>query len=658
MVHQLPCLILFVTLHLLGIGQTARIEALRKNISVAKGNDETLEAYILLFEEYQSINRDSLDIYGPVIKQLREKSKNTRLKSLAQLAYANWYFRWGWSDSALVFIEPELANNPVEDPDSRDIYFKLSRAKAYYLGAKSRYAEALDVLYAIMPEAEKYKDSLTLGLSLNTIGSIAMARSKPDEALQWVRKAVFISGKPPGNPQVLAPAYLNMGNIFAQLGNFDSAFYYVQKALPLCKALENLNYTATGLRILSNVHLQRGEFKEAEDALLKMMEVRRKTSPASILVEDNIQLATFYANTNQLERAIDICLKNLRKGSLMDAASDSIIVLTNDPKIRLTFLEALAGYYKKAGKINDYISSLEELVAVKDSFYEANSAQKIAELQTQYDVKSKENTILKQKYDLQRKNLLIYSTAALTVLLFLGSMYWFRHYRRRQQKRAIEMLEEEKSILLEAVRQAEEKERVRIALDLHDNLGAYAASMSANIGYLHMPEAPQEIQLALKELNNNASSIVSQLNDTIWVLKKDALPLTAIGDRIKKFIQSLAKSYPEVRIDVLEDIQDDLVFSSSQAFHLYRILQEGINNALKHSNGNIISIFLAASGVLWHVSISDDGVGMPGKGIFKEGKGGFGLNNMKERAQENGWDIQWKKNDKGGTTVTIGPTTN
>lgn len=635
--------------------QTALIDSLRKEVYASVSGNQKLKALIQLFEEHQSISRDSLDLYGPQIKTLAERSDNVKLKSLAQLAYANWYFRWGWSDSALVFIEPEFKNNSAANAETRDVYFKLARAKALYLGSKSRYAEALEVLYKLLPETEKYKDTLNIGLTCNTIGSVALGRGQPDDALKWIRRSIDLVGRRSSNFQVLAPAYLNAGNAFALKGIYDSAVYYVQMALPLCRVIENLNYTATGLRILANVYSKKGNFREAEKALLEMLEVRRKTTPASILVEDNLQLADFYANSGQLEKAIQICLQNLKQGALTGVKGDSNIIFTNDPKIRLTYLEKLSVFYKKAGQTSYYLNSLEELVVAKDSFYEANSAQLIGELQTKYDVKTKENTILQQKYDLQRKNFLFYATVSVVFLLAIAAFIKFRNYRKQQQIKVVHMIEQERLHSLQAVKKAEERERARIAADLHDNLGAYAASMAANIGYLHLPDAGDDTQHALQELNKNASAIISQLNDTIWVLKKEALPITAISDRIKKFINQIINSYPDMRVDVHEDIDMDAILTSSQAFHMYRILQEAINNALKHSGGSSVFIQIISNSKGWHVEIIDNGIGLPEDGV---GGSGYGMQNMRERCKEAGWNISWMRQKDGGTKVSIMPTTN
>ncbi len=638
-----------------GYTQTTMVDSLQRLVYSAKTADEKLKALLNLFEQYHSINQDTLDVYGPVVKELADKSKDPKMKSLAALAYANWYYRWGWSDSSIVFIEPEIARNDVADPATRDIYFKLMRAKAIYLGSKSRFAESLDVLYGILPLAEKYNDTLTIGLTCNTIGSVAITRQQPKEALKWINRSFFIAGTSNRHLHVLAPAYINAGYAYASIGKMDSAGYFIDKGLPLCRQLQNLNYVATALRIQSTIYTNTRQYKLAEKALLEMISIRARLSPANFIVEDNIQLVDFYAASGQLEKAIDLCLVNLKQGSVNGGSADGTTVFTNDPKLRITYLERLAGYYKHSNRLNEYSEALEELVSAKDSLYAANSAEAIAELQMKYEVQKKENTILQQKYSLQRKNILFYGSIGITLLLLITGVMLFRNYRNKQKEKVTRLMEEERKQAEEAVRKAEEKERVRIASDLHDNLGAYAASMASSLGYIHLPEPDEKTKIAFQQLTENSQAIISQLNDTIWVLKKDALSLTAISDRLKTFISRIRKSYPAINIEVIEDIDHDVQLPSSQAFHLYHILQEAVNNALKHSEGKNVMVSFQSS-FEWQVTVSDDG-----KGLNKAAIGantGNGLTNMTERCHEAGWTINWDSGKGAGTSVIIRPTTN
>ena len=636
--------------------QTRTIDSLRKKLWVSEKESYRLGILLSLCEEYQSLNRDTLYAYAIEARDLAAAQKNKKQVSLAALALANAYMQWGWVDSALASIEPEIPLNPVTDPTTRDTYFKLTRQKAMCYGNKSDFEKALAIFFPLLSEAEIYKDTLNMGGIMNTVGSIAIARGEPAEALKWINKAITFSVAGPKYFPVLAAVYVNAANAYNQIEKTDSAFYFIQKSIPICRKLENLNYLATALRVQTSLMTKKGRLDEAEASLKEMISIRRLTSVGEFFVDDNLQLADFYANTGQLDKAIAFCKKQLQTGNVYDTAAKESATFTNDPKMRLAYFQALSKYYKQAGMYPEYQETLEQIIAAKDSFYVANSAQAIADAEAKYEVQKKENTILQQKYGLQRKNFFIYGAFGLLALALITVYFIFRDYRRRQRLKMTLALAEEKRITINAVKAAEEKERVRIAADLHDNLGAYAASLSSNLGYIQPLDKESAMSNAFRELNNNSNAIISELNDTIWVLKKEALSLTAISDRIKVFISRIQKSYPDLHIEVEEQVKTDHQLPSSQAFHLYRVLQEAINNALKHSKGKNIKVKITGDNN-WNVSVADDGTGID---LSNEsaGGGGNGLNNMKERCKEAGWEISWQKTDSGGTIVKISPTTN
>ncbi|MDP9041211.1 MAG: ATP-binding protein, partial [Bacteroidota bacterium] len=224
--------------------------------------------------------------------------------------------------------------------------------------------------------------------------------------------------------------------------------------------------------------------------------------------------------------------------------------------------------------------------------------------------------------------------------------FFIQQYNRGIYQRKIRALQMQQEI---------QQERERISRDLHDNLGAYAASIASNLDHISISGTDINNQVALHELRNNSQSIVSQLNDTIWALKKDALSLIAISDRLKVFIQKIQSSYPGIRIDVMEHITTDHLLPPSQAFHLFQIIQEAINNAVRHSGGKQVTVNIE-SNHQWEISIGDDGKGMSEQS--SNTGGGNGVFNMKARAKETGWNIEWKRNEPRGTLVVIRPTTN
>jgi signal transduction histidine kinase len=320
-------------------------------------------------------------------------------------------------------------------------------------------------------------------------------------------------------------------------------------------------------------------------------------------------------------------------------------------KIFLTM--ALADNYKIAGHLKEYSEALETLIELKDSLAEKNSMEAIAAMSAKYDLQKKENIIIQQKYSLNKNR--FFAIGFVTLLLLGLVLVWalYRNYRLGQQKKLTSLLAEQKILSEKAVILAKENERKRISADLHDNLGAYAAAMTSNIKYLKEGKSENRDSLIV-QLDENAQNIVTQLSETIWVLKHESLPLTTLADRFKVWLQRLMQSYPEVKYNYSEIIKEDIEFSPTNILHIFFIMKECVNNALRHSQCSEINIQIISTGE-WMISIEDNGKGMGMVSIPHN----RGISNIKSRAIQCGCIVAWKKAFKGGVIVTIsGNTTN
>jgi signal transduction histidine kinase len=114
----------------------------------------------------------------------------------------------------------------------------------------------------------------------------------------------------------------------------------------------------------------------------------------------------------------------------------------------------------------------------------------------------------------------------------------------------------------------------------------------------------------------------------------------------------LYNSYPNVQIDVEEKIETDHLLAPMQALHLFKILQEAIINALKHSGCSRIVISIE-SDLDWKITINDNGNGFTDDPSKPTAGGGNGLHNMKNRSRDAGWNINWQAINGGGTRVQI-----
>ena len=95
---------------------------------------------------------------------------------------------------------------------------------------------------------------------------------------------------------------------------------------------------------------------------------------------------------------------------------------------------------------------------------------------------------------------------------------------------------------------------------------------------------------------------------------------------------------------------NDQTLSPANALHLFRIMQEAVNNALRHSKCKNILVEISSI-ESWEIRINDDGKGIPGFGetLFS----GNGLKNIKLRCEEAGWKVEWKNAIPNGTDLFI-----
>lgn len=632
--------------------QTKTIDSLLSIIYEAKTEQQKLVAMINLCEEYQSLNRDTLDYYSFKALEVSKKVGDKKLIDLAAIAVADDYYRWGWGDSALAAIEPVLKNNSVTMPAERAVYFKAARRQALYFSSKMKLPEALDVLYRLVNEAEQYNDTIVITTNLNTIGSIALLRESPQVALGWLNKAKGFLTSDTRFDAVRAAIYVNLSEGYFLDNRLDSAVYYIEKGVQLFRVQQNLMSLALALQRQSRILLKKGNVAGAEAALKDMIEVRKSTHDGGVWVDDNISLIDFYITSHQLDKAIEFCKTMLKRGDLYEAKPEKGVLLTNNLSMRLLYYQQLARCYKLKGDTNLYQQTLEQIILAKDTLAEAREELAIAEVQTRYEVQKKENTIMQQNLTIVRKNNMLLLSLSIAVIIAVVVFFLFRDYRKKQKLKVARAIEHEKQLTVQAIANAEENERKRIAADLHDNLGAYAASIASNLDVLQSEQLGTQHATALQELNDNSQTIVAQLSDTIWALNKDSLTLTAISDRLKLFLNRLRKSYPGIEMEVEEHIGDDIELPPTQAFHLFQVIQEAVTNAIKHSGTQLLTVQVTG-GEQWEIAVIDYGRGMSSTGHNGHTVSGNGLRNMKDRAGISGWHISWEGVNGGGTAVVI-----
>ncbi|MEO0312237.1 MAG: hypothetical protein RIQ89_1894, partial [Bacteroidota bacterium] len=323
-------------------------------------------------------------------------------------------------------------------------------------------------------------------------------------------------------------------------------------------------------------------------------------------------------------------------------------IIQNTSKLIFIY-KALAYNYKKADLFEDYAATLEKIIELKDTLSKKNADDAISVLEAKYEIQKQENIILQQKSRLYKNKIVTWAILIGACFMTLSAWLGYRNYKHLQARKLKDAVNQEKQNTVMAIQQAEENERKRIAADLHDNLGSYAAAIKANAREIKVFHP--ELQ-ASSQIEENAEQMVTQLGETIWVLKNEELRLTDIADRFKVWIQRLLLNYPHIKYYYQESIEVDHAYSPNQTLDLFLILKECVTNAIKHSNGTELKIiFYSNENVV--LTIQDNGSGFDMNAITQSS----GINNVIKRATNFNYFVDWKSNQS-GTKVSISSTIN
>lgn len=145
-----------------------------------------------------------------------------------------------------------------------------------------------------------------------------------------------------------------------------------------------------------------------------------------------------------------------------------------------------------------------------------------------------------------------------------------------------------------------------------------------------------------------------ELRETIWALDKECLSLESLQGRLKGLAARSCRN--GISCVVLGNEGPDVPLTPIQGLNLYRIAQEAVTNAIKHSRGDRIEIVLATSESELVLQVTDNGLSSTQDDTFSHEAGGdlsgHGMANMRSRAHEMAGHFDWGRSAS-GTTVTV-----
>lgn len=199
-----------------------------------------------------------------------------------------------------------------------------------------------------------------------------------------------------------------------------------------------------------------------------------------------------------------------------------------------------------------------------------------------------------------------------------------------------------------------EQERLRISRDLHDHVGSQLSFLLSGVEWLQkhqdkMSEA--DWNQRLQSLETAGRNAMQTLREAIWAISRKEITLEELLDRFKQYALRASELSEKFRLHFSEDFNAHPVLNPVLALHLFRLCQEALHNAFKHSEGTEVHIHFFANETGWYAEIADNGKG------FQPGETGldghYGLQNMAQRAKEAGMVLEIHSDAGRGTWVKM-----
>lgn len=213
----------------------------------------------------------------------------------------------------------------------------------------------------------------------------------------------------------------------------------------------------------------------------------------------------------------------------------------------------------------------------------------------------------------------------------------------RNQRRHMKLQEQNLMVEITTL----ENERKRIVADLHDELGPLLSVVKFQISGLETQD-PEDLEL-IEKASGNLDNILHRIRGICNELMPQVLIRKGLVVAIHDFLSELSAT-SSIKLSFTH--QEDISIHPHAEVHLYRMIQEIVNNAIKHSGGTQLSIDLKNKGNLLIITTHDDGKGLPGDAVLRQSKG-HGLKNILSRVDILKGDVYLASEPNKGTTYTI-----
>ncbi len=501
-----------------------------------------------------------------------------------------------------------------------------------------KYAEGLKLSYEGIEIAKKYGYDSAHAAFYKSIGTVSYYTGKLPEAIAYFKKSAAIAEDK--NIIVLRVAnYQNIGGVSIDNKQIDSAYKYLNLAILTSKncSAKCSQFRLMALRLLATLYDEQKEYNKAEKLFVSIEEEIKSSTDTLIIASVLIYHAKLLSTLGKKELAIQKSEKALEIMRNFKGGYDHGFYAT---------LAQLAARRDETGDYKESSMLRKEMIELQAKRFKQEGEAQINELETKFKVKE-----LEQEKNLATTNALaekqqkqILYLLLIGVLLLAALLFSIIHLRNKK-KQAEEKTNAQKA-LLASILETEEKERSRIAKDLHDGIVQDLTAIKFQLNTI-ANNSTEQLKTQLSILLNNVDATSKEVREISYQMMPVTLRELGLLKAIQELLnRSLNKNNIQFEFNSF-GIEERL--SEKIETTVYRICQELINNTIKHSQASNVSLLLQVRNNILQLTYEDDGIGFNSTTVQK----GIGLNSLNSRIEMVKGSLEFDATSSTGTTAYI-----
>jgi signal transduction histidine kinase len=622
-------------------------DSLLSRLKEAKKDANAVLLYINIGQQYESNDPEKAKQYYRMARDLSNQLNYTKGIIKYIVNYTFVLNMQGQYDSSLI-LNLQSVELSRKIKDSVYLAKTLFNTGTSYRN-KGQYEQAVQYYEEGKLIFEKFGDIETEAIANDILQALYTDLKQYARSIEYGKKSVAVLRSLKSYPS-LGRALNNLGLNYAATGDFKMATNVFKEALSLAYQLDDKNLEQSVYLNLGDIYLQQGDYGQMKPFMEKALQLSRQQElPEGELIA--LKGLSFY----------DIFYKNYAAALQHAKAALALSYQYNFKMQRAKLFTDLSNiaYAMQDIKSGELYALQSEQLA--DSLLNETVQKNTLELEKKYEAEKKATRIKEleaekkiQALSIRQKNNWNYMLVAASLTLLIISLLGYRSYRQKQklQQQRISKLETQQQLTAtEAVLKGEEQERTRLAKDLHDGLGGMLSgikysfnTMKGNL--LMTPENAQAFERSMDMLDSS----IKEMRRVAHNMMPEALVKFGMDTALKDFCNDISKS-GALQVSYQSIGLANTTIEQTVAITIYRIVQELINNTMKHAAAKTALVQVTKVDGHLSVTVEDDGKGFD-TSMLNRSKG-IGWSSIQNRVEflKGTLDVQ-SENEK-GTSVYI-----